>query len=200
MFFLSLSTILIMLLLLLKLFWFGVGPITLHVLNSRFEEFAFFYRLFCSLTLNHRIKSILPVPWCGPDLPVTNSILSPGVLCHFVSENNRSCETVKETQGIIQNKWYQRISLRSLAVRFSMSPSDDISLSRYFKTSLNQTRIFFDRDTTKTAVWISWLVNPNLAIKFTGLLFQYGGGNCEGVVYSCMLKAPDLAILGLEIQ
>ena len=81
-----------------------------------------------------------------------------------------------------------------------MSRSDDISLSRYFKTILNQTRIFFDRDTTKTAVWISWLVNPNLVIKFTGLLFQYGGGNCEGVVYSCMLKAPDLAILELEVQ
>ena len=80
-----------------------------------------------------------------------------------------------------------------------MSPSDDISLSRYFETILNQTRIFFDRDTTKTAVWISRLVNPNLAIMFTGLLFQYGGGNCEEV-YSCMLKAPDLAILELEVQ
>ena len=33
----------------------------------------------------------------------------------------------------------------------------------------------------------------------TGLLFQYGGGNCEGV-YLCMLKAPDLAILELEIK
>ena len=40
-----------------------------------------------------------------------------------------------------------------------MSSSDDISLSRYFKTILNETRIFFDRNTTKTAVRISRLVN-----------------------------------------
>ena len=80
-----------------------------------------------------------------------------------------------------------------------MSPSDDTSLSRYFKTILNQTRISFDRDTTKTAVWISRLGNPDLAIMFTGLLFQYGSGNCAGV-YLCMLKASDLVILELEIQ
>ena len=99
MFFLSLSTILIMLLLLFKLFWFGVGPITLHVLNSRLEDFAFFYRLFCSLTLNLRIKSILPVPWCSPDLPVTKSILSPGVRCHLARENNRSVTELRNSGG-----------------------------------------------------------------------------------------------------
>ena len=62
-----------------------------------------------------------------------------------------------------------------------MSSSDDISLSRYFKTILNETRVSFDRNATKTAVRISRLVNPSLAIMFAGLLFQYGAGNCERV-------------------
>ena len=58
-----------------------------------------------------------------------------------------------------------------------MSSSDEISLSRYCKTILNEKRISFDRNASKTAVWISRLVNSSLAIMFAGLLFQYGAGN-----------------------
>ena len=62
-----------------------------------------------------------------------------------------------------------------------MSSSDDISLSRYFKTILNERGISFRRNATKTAIQISRLDNPSLAIMFAGLLFQYGAGNCERV-------------------
>ena len=64
-----------------------------------------------------------------------------------------------------------------------MSSSDDISLSRYFKTILNERRISFHRNATKTAIQISRLDNPSLAIMFAGLLFQYGAGNCERVYW-----------------
>ena len=63
-----------------------------------------------------------------------------------------------------------------------MSSSDDISLSRHFKTILNERRISFHRNATKTAIQISRLDNPSLAIMFAGLLFQYGAGNCERVL------------------
>ena len=58
------------------------------MLNFRFEDFASSYCLFCSLTLNHRIKSISPVRWCGPSLPGTNGIQ---ILACVVlgTENNR---------------------------------------------------------------------------------------------------------------
>ena len=42
--------------------------------------------------------------------------------------------------------WYRRISLTSLALRFRMSSCDDIPLSRYFKTILNERRISRDRN------------------------------------------------------
>ena len=44
--------------------------------------------------------------------------------------------------------WYRRISLTSLALRFRMSSCDDIPLSRYFKTILNERRISRDRNAT----------------------------------------------------
>ena len=72
-----------------------------------------------------------------------------------------------------------------------MSCSDDISLSRYFKTILNERRISSHRNATKTAIQISRLDNPSLAIMFAGLLFQYGAGNCERV-YLDLKKAIQM--------
>ena len=121
---------------------------------------------------NHRIKSILPVRWFSHDLPVTNGILILECVV-LVAENNRSVTWLRNSGGNAGNytKWYQRTSLRSLGVRFWMFPSDDIYLSWYFKTILNETRISFDGNVTKAAVWISRLVNLSLALLFAGLLF-----------------------------
>ena len=82
-----------------------LSPITLPVLNFRFEDFAFFYCLFCSLTLNHRIKFILPVLWFSPALPVTNGILILACVV-LVAENNRSA-----IGDLVATQWRKRKEL-----------------------------------------------------------------------------------------
>ena len=82
-----------------------LSPITLHVLNFRLEDFDFFYCLFRSLTLNHRIKSILPVLSFSPELPVTNGILILACVV-LVAENNRSA-----IGDLVAKQWRKRKEL-----------------------------------------------------------------------------------------
>ena len=80
-----------------------------------------------------------------------------------------------------------------------MSSSDDISLSRHFKTILNETRISFHRNTKDSCLNLP-ACNPSLAIMFAGLLFQYGAGNCERVYCAYALAKVKRAMLGAGAQ
>lgn len=73
----------------------------------------------------------------------------------------------------VDSEWDRRISLSSLAVRFSQS--------RYFKTIFKGRRISLHRNVSNTPVWISRRVIPSLTIMFVRLLFQYGAGYFERV-------------------
>ena len=68
---------------------FDFAQVPLRNTCLTFDSKISLFCLFRCLTLNHRIKSILPLRWFSPYLPVTNGILILACVV-LVAENNRS--------------------------------------------------------------------------------------------------------------